>query len=82
MVQKAFPPFQDGGSIILNASTAGSKGIGRFSVYNAAKAALRSFARSRTVDLKQRKIRVNAFSPGPIDTPRLRGLRVRKRASS
>jgi len=73
-VQKALPLFQDGGSIILNASTAGSKGIGGFSVYNATKAATRSFARSWTVDLKQRKIRVNAISPGPIDTPGLRGL--------
>jgi NAD(P)-dependent dehydrogenase (short-subunit alcohol dehydrogenase family) len=71
-VQKALPLFQDGGSIILNASTAGSKGIGGLSVYNATKAAVRSFARSWTVDLKQRKIRVNAISPGPIDTPGLR----------
>src|SRR5215831_13597924 len=71
-VQKALPLFRDGGSIILNASTAGSKGIGGLSVYNATKAALRSFARSWTVDLKERKIRVNAISPGPIDTPGLR----------
>jgi NAD(P)-dependent dehydrogenase (short-subunit alcohol dehydrogenase family) len=71
-VQKALPLFKDSGSIILNASTAGSKGIGGLSVYNATKAALRSFARSWTVDLKQRKIRVNAISPGPIDTPGLR----------
>jgi len=71
-VQRALPLFRDGGSIILNASTAGSKGIGGLSVYNASKAALRSFARSWTVDLKERKIRVNAISPGPIDTPGLR----------
>jgi len=68
-VQKALPLFRDGGSIILNASIAGQKGIGGFSVYNASKAAVRSFARSWTSDLKDRKIRVNAISPGPIETP-------------
>jgi NAD(P)-dependent dehydrogenase (short-subunit alcohol dehydrogenase family) len=69
-VQKALPLFQDGGgSIILNASIASSKGIEALSVYSATKAAVRSFARSWTVDLKHRKIRVNAISPGPIDTP-------------
>src|SRR5207244_7689454 len=73
-VQKALPLFKDGGSIILNASIAGSKGLEAFSVYNATKAAVRSFARSWTVDLKARKIRVNAISPGPIDTPGLSTL--------
>jgi NAD(P)-dependent dehydrogenase (short-subunit alcohol dehydrogenase family) len=73
-VQKALPLFQDGGSIILNASIASIKGVGNFSVYCASKAAVRSFARSWTVDLKQRKIRVNTLSPGPIDTPILDGL--------
>jgi len=73
-VQKALPLFREGGSIILNASTAGSKGVAGFSVYSATKAAIRSFARSWTADLKQRKIRVNAISPGPIDTPGLSGL--------
>jgi NAD(P)-dependent dehydrogenase (short-subunit alcohol dehydrogenase family) len=73
-VQKALPLFQDGGSIILNASIAASKGIEAFSVYNATKAAVRSFARTWTVDLKNRKIRVNAISPGPIDTPAIDGL--------
>ena len=68
-VQKALPLFQDGGSIILNASVAGSKGIEASSVYSATKAAVRSFARTWTTDLKPRKIRVNAISPGPIDTP-------------
>ena len=70
-VQKALPLFQDGagGSIILNASIASSKGMGTSSVYSATKAAVRSFARTWTVDLKQRNIRVNAISPGPIDTP-------------
>jgi NAD(P)-dependent dehydrogenase (short-subunit alcohol dehydrogenase family) len=73
-VQKALPLFQDGGSIILTASVGGSKGFEGVSVYGATKAAIRSFARSWTVDLKQRKIRVNAVSPGPIDTPGLRRL--------
>ena len=68
-VQKALPLFKDGGSIILNASVAGSKGIEAFSVYSATKAAVRSFARTWTTDLKPRRIRVNAISPGPIDTP-------------
>jgi len=68
-VQKALPLFKDAGSIILNSSVAGHKGIGGFSVYSATKAAVRSFARSWTSDLKDRKIRVNAISPGPIETP-------------
>ncbi|MGB8933510.1 MAG: SDR family oxidoreductase [Candidatus Nitrosopolaris sp.] len=68
-VQKDLPLFQDGGSIILTASVNSSKGFEGSSVYGATKAAIRSFARSWTVDLKQRKIRVNAISPGPIDTP-------------
>lgn len=73
-VQKALPLFQDGGSIILNASIVATKGTEAFSVYSATKAAVRSFARTWTVDLKHRKIRVNAISPGPIDTPGLSGL--------
>jgi NAD(P)-dependent dehydrogenase (short-subunit alcohol dehydrogenase family) len=73
-VQKALPLMPDGGSIILNASVAGSKGFPEFSVYSATKAAVRSFARSWTNDLKARRIRVNAISPGPIDTPILDGL--------
>lgn len=68
-VQKALPLMKDGGSIILNASIAGYKGMEAMSVYSATKAAVRSFARSWTVDLKPRKIRVNAISPGPIETP-------------
>jgi NAD(P)-dependent dehydrogenase (short-subunit alcohol dehydrogenase family) len=73
-VQKALPLFYDGGSIILNASIGASKGIGATSVYSATKAAIRSFARTWTVDLKHRKIRVNAISPGPIDTPAFNSL--------
>ena len=68
-VQKALPLIPDGGSIILNASIVGSKGNAASSVYSATKAAVRSFARTWTVDLKERKIRVNALSPGPINTP-------------
>ena len=73
-VQKALPLLVDGGSILLNASIAGSKGMEAFSVYSATKAAVRSFARSWVVDLKERKIRINAISPGPIETPALDGL--------
>lgn len=68
-VQKALPLLVDGASIILNASITASKGIEAMSVYSATKAAVRSFARCWTVDLKARKIRVNAISPGPINTP-------------
>lgn len=77
-VQKALPLFRDGGAILLNASVASIKGMEGFSVYSASKAAVRSFARSWTVDLKARKIRVNTISPGPIDTPILDGLGTSK----
>ena len=73
-VQKALPLLKDGSSIILNASIVASTGPEAFSVYSASKAAVRSFARCWTVDLKHRKIRVNALSPGPIETPGLNGL--------
>jgi NAD(P)-dependent dehydrogenase (short-subunit alcohol dehydrogenase family) len=73
-VQKALPLFKDGGSIILNASIVSMKAMPAFSVYSATKAAVRSFARGWTLDLKDRKIRVNAVSPGPIDTPGVKGL--------
>ena len=69
-VQKALPLMPEGGSIILNASIVASKGLPAWSVYSATKAALRSFARTWTVDLKGRQIRVNAISPGYIETPR------------
>jgi NAD(P)-dependent dehydrogenase (short-subunit alcohol dehydrogenase family) len=68
-VQKALPLVPAGGSIILNASIVASKGNPASSVYSASKAAVRSFARTWTMDLKERKIRVNALSPGPIKTP-------------
>ena len=68
-VQKALPLMPDGASIILNASIAGGKGQPENSVYAATKAAVRSFARTLTTDLKKRRIRVNAVSPGPTDTP-------------
>ena len=68
-VQKALPLMPDGASIILNASIVASKGLPEWSVYSATKAAVRSFARTWTVDLKARRIRVNAVSPGFTDTP-------------
>jgi len=68
-VQKALPLFTDGGSIFLNGSIASIKGFPAFGVYAASKAAVRSFARTWLVDLKDRKIRVNILSPGTIDTP-------------
>jgi len=73
-VQKALPLLPDGASIILNASMVGSKGLPAYSVYSATKAAVRSFARTWTTDLKERRIRVNAVSPGSIDTPGARDL--------
>ena len=73
-VQKALPLLPDGASIILNASIVASKGFPANSVYSATKAAVRSFARTWTMDLKDRRIRVNAVSPGPIETPGLKDL--------
>jgi NAD(P)-dependent dehydrogenase (short-subunit alcohol dehydrogenase family) len=73
-VKKALPLFSNGGSIIMNGSIAGIKGFAGLGVYSASKAALRSFARAWTVDLKDRNIRVNVLSPGTIDTPILEGL--------
>lgn len=68
-VQKALPLLQPGGSIVLNASIAATTGSPALSVYGATKAAVRSFARAWSVDLKERKIRVNAISPGVVPTP-------------
>ncbi len=68
-VQKALPLLKNGSSIILNASIVASTGPAAMSVYSASKAAVRSFARSFTTDLKDRKIRVNAVSPGVVPSP-------------
>jgi len=73
-VQKALPLMPEGASIILNASIVGSKGLPANSVYSATKAAVRSFARTWTMDLKERHIRVNVVSPGATDTPGLNEL--------
>jgi NAD(P)-dependent dehydrogenase (short-subunit alcohol dehydrogenase family) len=70
-VQKAIPLFKDGGSIILTTSVANVMGLPTFAVYAATKAAVRSFVRSWAMELKDRKIRVNAVSPGPIETAAL-----------
>ena len=68
-VQKALPLLVEGGSIILIGSVASVKGTSSFGVYGATKAALRSFARTWTTDLKERRVRTNVLSPGPIKTP-------------
>ena len=73
-VQKALPLMPDGAAIILNASIVASKGLPENAVYSATKAAVRSFARTWTMDLKSRRIRVNAVSPGMIETPGLKDL--------
>ncbi|EPR9140034.1 SDR family NAD(P)-dependent oxidoreductase [Cronobacter sakazakii] len=73
-VQKALPLLRDGAAVVLNASTAGSSGTPAFSVYAASKAAVRSFARNWILDLKDRHIRVNAISPGPVNTAGLNEL--------
>lgn len=73
-VQKALPLLANGSSIILTGSTVSIKGTANFSIYSASKAAVRNFARSWALDLKDRGIRVNVVSPGPIRTPGLGGL--------
>lgn len=73
-VQKALPLLVDGASVILTSSTAGTTGTPAFSVYGASKAAVRSFVRSWILDVKDRGIRINAISPGPIETPGLLDL--------
>jgi NAD(P)-dependent dehydrogenase (short-subunit alcohol dehydrogenase family) len=73
-VQKALPLLVNGSSIILTASTVSVQGTANFSVYSASKAAVRNFVRSWALDLKDRQIRVNVVSPGPIRTPGLGGL--------
>jgi NAD(P)-dependent dehydrogenase (short-subunit alcohol dehydrogenase family) len=73
-VRKALPLMPEGAAIVLNASIVASKGLAANSVYSATKAAVRSFARTWTTDLKARRIRVNAVSPGSTDTPGLSAL--------
>ncbi|MBV8659823.1 MAG: SDR family oxidoreductase [Burkholderiales bacterium] len=73
-VQKSLPLLVDGASIVLTSSTTSIQGTANFSVYSASKAAVRNFARSWALDLKDRGIRVNVVSPGPIRTPGLGGL--------
>jgi NAD(P)-dependent dehydrogenase (short-subunit alcohol dehydrogenase family) len=73
-VQKALPLMSKGATIVLNASIVSVKGMPAFGVYSATKAAVRSFARTWTNELKDRQIRVNVVSPGPIDTPGVDGL--------
>lgn len=73
-VQKALPLMRDGGSIILTSSTTGTTGTPAFSVYSATKAAVRNFARNWALDLKERRIRVNAVSPGVTETAGLNEL--------
>lgn len=73
-VQKALPLLNEDASIILNASTAGTRGTKAFGVYGASKAAVRSLARTWAAELAERKVRVNAISPGPIETPGMAGL--------
>jgi NAD(P)-dependent dehydrogenase (short-subunit alcohol dehydrogenase family) len=68
-VQKALPLMNDGGSIILTGSVASVKGTPAFWIYGATKAAIRNFVRAWTVELKDRRIRSNVLSPGPIETP-------------
>jgi NAD(P)-dependent dehydrogenase (short-subunit alcohol dehydrogenase family) len=72
-VQYALPLLRDGASIILTGSMASAKGLAGLGVYAAAKAAVRSFARTWAVELKQRRIRTNVLSPGPVETPLLAG---------
>ncbi|MFJ5486778.1 SDR family NAD(P)-dependent oxidoreductase [Hansschlegelia beijingensis] len=73
-VQKALPLMRAGGSVIVTGSTTSIMGTEAFSVYSGTKAAIRNFVRSWILDLKGRNIRVNVLSPGPIDTPALRGV--------
>lgn len=70
-VQKALPLLRDGAAVVLTGSTTSIQGTASFSIYSASKAAVRNLARSWTLDLKQRGIRVNVISPGPVKTPGL-----------
>ncbi|WP_030899724.1 SDR family NAD(P)-dependent oxidoreductase [Streptomyces sp. NRRL F-5126] len=73
-VQKALPLLNDGASVILNASTAADNGAEAFGLYAASKAAVRTFARTWANELKGRGVRVNAISPGPVNTPGITNL--------
>lgn len=73
-VQKALPLLRDGGSILLNSSATARKGVAGRSLYAGSKAALLAFARCWLVELKDRRIRVNVLSPGPIETPPWQGM--------
>nr|WP_321238390.1 SDR family oxidoreductase [uncultured Tolumonas sp.] len=73
-VQKALPLLTDGASVVLTGSTTSVQGTANFSVYSASKAAVRNFARSWALDVKERGIRINVVSPGPIRTPGLGGI--------
>jgi NAD(P)-dependent dehydrogenase (short-subunit alcohol dehydrogenase family) len=77
-VKKALPLMKNGGSIVLTSSVASVKGIPGYGTYSATKAAVRSFARTWTLELKERGIRVNTLSPGPIDTPIIDGQATTK----
>ena len=81
-VQKALPLMPDGGAVVLNASIVSVKGMPTFGVYNATKAAVRSFARTWANELGPRKIRVNVVSPGPIETPAIERLTGSKGAAT
>ncbi len=80
-VQKALPLLREGASIIINGSTTSVMATPAFSVYSATKAAVRNFARNWILDLKDRRIRVNVISPGPIKTPGLHGLAPNEEAA-
>ncbi len=80
-VQKSLPLLKDGGSVILTSSIASFRGTPAFNIYSATKAAVRSFARSWTTDLKDRRIRVNSISPGPTATPLADKLGIPEAAS-
>jgi NAD(P)-dependent dehydrogenase (short-subunit alcohol dehydrogenase family) len=81
-VQKALPLLNDGGSIILNGSGVWVKGFPAYSTYSATKAALRSFVRTWTTELKDRKIRANVISPGAVETPIIDGQFPNKEAAN
>ena len=80
-LQRALPLLPDGASVVFNGSVAGSKGMERFGVYNATKAAVRSLARTWAQELRARRIRVNVVAPGPVVTPAIEQLTGSKAAA-